>query len=137
MKPLVLAIASLTTAFATSPCWAASAGQCVSNKLDPSLRIIGLMEADKLDLNKARLVTQLFLGAEGQFSALGKQLGQAGWPAAPDGPGRLLASATVVTNREWVKKTVDLMCKIAAENDVDWDGWDIDVAADNIQAKAN
>jgi hypothetical protein len=135
MMRSAVAIAALGLVVSESSCQADSASQCVAAKLDASLQIIGLMEADRLDLKKPRLVTQLFMGPERQFAVLGKRLTENGWPAAPDGPGRLLASAAVVVDRLWVRRNVELMCRIAADNGVEWDGWDVDVRADRPHSK--
>ncbi|KPF77931.1 hypothetical protein IP88_05125 [alpha proteobacterium AAP81b] len=107
----------------------------MAGKLEAGRQIVSQMESANLDPKRPRLVTQLFLGDDKRLVALKQRLDQVGWPAAADGPGRLLASATTPTDRNWVAMNTAAMCAAADAFDVEWDGWDVDVAADHVQQK--
>ncbi len=105
---------------------------CVAAKLDPSLGIISRMGEDKLDLGRARQVSQLFLGPKDSLRNARSALQKSGYIIAEQADGRLLATQDFAANQAWVRMMIPQMCKIAADSSVEYDGWDIDVAADHI-----
>ncbi|MDH7637594.1 ribonuclease E inhibitor RraB [Sphingomonas oryzagri] len=112
-----------------------SADECVGAKLPASLGVIDQMASNSLDLTKSRAITQLFLGSPKALAKLQPSLTQAGYKVSLDpAGGRLIAAKDEVVTSDWVKSVIPQMCNAAARNAVEYDGWDVDVAADHISS---
>ncbi|TPE58726.1 hypothetical protein FJQ54_16915 [Sandaracinobacter neustonicus] len=123
----------MTALLSATACSADALQSCVAEKLEPGLSVIGLMRSEKLDMTKARLVTQLFEGDDAKLAKLKPMFALTDWTFASDGPGRMILSAHRVVDESWVKDSTNRMCAAAAAAEVVWDGWDVDVAADGGQ----
>jgi hypothetical protein len=118
----------------SSACAQASVNDC-EDKLTGSLELIGKMKSDGLDLSKKRVLTQYFYGSKKQLRQLQPELTALGYLIKPsankDG---LLAEIEAATDEAWARSAIPQVCGLAEKVGVEYDGWDIDVAADNISA---
>jgi hypothetical protein len=126
-------IAALALASA-GPLFASDADDCVAAKLDPSLAIISQLNEQHLDLSRPKEVSQLFIGTNKNLKSLIEPLKQLGYEAGEPKRKQLLAVANVAVREGWVQSIIPKMCAAAEAASVEYDGWEIDVAADNIQS---
>jgi len=127
-----VALSIIMTMFSSSMAMADPYGNCIAAKLNPSLGVIAQMTGDKLDLSHTRQVSQLFLGENEALKSARPELLRLGYAITEQSGGRLLAVQSFSVSKAWVGKVIPQMCKIATDASIEYDGWDIDVAADHI-----
>jgi hypothetical protein len=131
-----LAIVAAVLAVAISPAvQGADVDDCRLAKTEASLALLQQLRDAGLPLEKPREVTHLFLGDASGLLVAQKTLVKLGMKIVESGSGRLLVSLQTPVSENWVKSTMDQMCKVAADTGSEYDGWDIDVAAEHVKAK--